>query len=164
MDESINPILRYVREAREYGKIGNYSACLQSYSNAKDLIQQELSKCRSVNEHRIWNSLTSEIVNEELAVRRLRGAINDTIETLRNNDEKPHLIKCEEVASSKPDFTIVPKIIDFNPDPAPRRNNRRILNTKKSLMPKDETAYQQRQQSQSQFSTITGPDRSVSKK
>lgn len=56
MDESINPILRYVREAREYGKIGNYTACLQSYSNAKELIQQELNKCRNVNEHRIWNS------------------------------------------------------------------------------------------------------------
>lgn len=125
MDESINPILRYVREAREYGKIGNYTACFQSYSNAKELIQQELKKCRNISEHRIWNSLTSEIVSEELAVRRLRDAIDDTLEALQTNGNKLRSVKSEEVSPSKPDLTIVPKIIDFNPDPAPRRNYRR---------------------------------------
>ena len=160
MDESVNPILRYVREAREYGKIGNYSACFQSYSNAKELIIQELNKCRNVNEHRIWNTLTSEIVNEEL-----RGAINDTIDALRsNNEEKLRSVKSEDIASTKPDITVVPKIIDFNPDPAPRKNTRRLLNAKRSSFPRDEEeVYQQRQQSRSQFSIIAGPEKSVPK-
>ena len=165
MDESINPILRYVREAREYGKIGNYAACFQSYSNAKELIQQELNKCRNVNEHKIWNSLTSEIVNEEVSVRRLRDAINDTLDALRNNESKLQSVKCEEIAASKPDFNIVQKIIDFNPDPAPapRRNYKRLPNLKLSSSKDDKGSHHQRQQTQSQISLAQGPQRSAPK-
>lgn len=164
MDGSINPILRYVREAREYGKIGNFSACVQSYSNAKELIQQELNKCRNISEHKIWNSLTSEIVSEELAVRRLRDAIDDTLKALHNNGTKLQSVKCEEIAASKPDFSIVPKIIDFNPDPAPRRNYRRLPNLKLASFPKDDkNPCPQRQQPQSQCSLAPGPQRSAPK-
>lgn len=138
MEESINPILRYVREAREYGKIGNYTACFQSYSNAKELVQQEMNKCRVKSEHRIWNSLTTEIVGEELAVRRLRDAIEDTHELLRSSSQKlQNALRVEEIAASKPDFNIIPKIIDFNPDPAPRRNMKRLPNLKRSSIPND---------------------------
>lgn len=105
-------------------------------------------------------------MNEELSVRRLRDAINDTLEAIRNNEGKLQSVKCEEVAASKPDFNVVPKIIDFNPDPAPapRRNYKRLPNLKLAAFPKDDKgSRQQRQQTQSQIQLIPGPQRSAPK-
>ncbi|OHT10284.1 Katanin p60 ATPase-containing subunit A1 [Tritrichomonas foetus] len=139
MDESINPILRNVREAREYGKIGNYAACFQSYANAKELIKQELNRCRNSNEHRIWNAFTKEIVGEELAIRRLREAIDDTLEALNScNNPRLQSFKGDDIASSKPDFNIVPKIIDFSFDNAPRRNYRKLPSIKHASVSHDD--------------------------
>ena len=96
-----------------------------------------MNRCRSTSEHKIWNSFTNEIVGEELAIRRLREAIEDTLDALssNNSNQRLHSMKGNDISTSKPDFTVVPKIIDFNPDPAPRRNFRRLPNIKRSSVP-----------------------------
>lgn len=118
MDEKSHEIVTAVREAREYGLLGNWTACLQSYAQAKQQAEREISTCRSSPEMARWNSMIKDIVLEEANIRRIKATIEDIQKSLRTEANIPLVSKPKpEVIVSKPDFIATPRVLMLNPEP-----------------------------------------------
>lgn len=116
MAEKEHAIVSAVREAREYGKIGNWEASLQGYATAKKLTQQEINTCRNNGEMARWNSLVKDIVLEESNVRRIKTTIDDIQKMLKPEPRIPVSKAAKpEVLASKPEFIQTPKLLMLNP-------------------------------------------------
>jgi katanin p60 ATPase-containing subunit A1 len=117
--------VREVRAAREFAKIGNYDGCLQSYSEAKRLTEQEIKGCRVAAELARWNSLINDIVLEEATIRRLRSTIDDIQRVVRaefHSLSRP--LRREPSPPARADAISSPRLLCLNPDvrPRPRTN------------------------------------------
>ena len=132
MEKKTHEIVRAVREAREYGLLGNWSACLQSYARAKQEAEREIDTCRSTPEMARWNSMVKDIVLEEANIRRIKSTIEDIQKTLRNEAHIPLKPK-PEVIVSKPDLIAMPQVLLLHPEP--RKGMRRTNPEKRKSVP-----------------------------
>lgn len=105
MDDT-NPILKHVQEARRLGEMGEYDACLRSYSSARDFAQQEIKSCRSKVEMTKWNALIKDIGAEEVQIRRLRTMYNDIMKEISLEETRNQLEKDRgDRLTSRPEFS-----------------------------------------------------------
>ena len=106
MFDETNPIIKSVDDARELALIGNYDACLKSYSSARDLIGVEQKSCRSRQENEKWSNIIKDIVNEEAKVRRIKKFMNDIDYLLMTEDTKRQIAADKAKEPSRPEFVL----------------------------------------------------------
>ncbi|OHS94497.1 ATPase, AAA family protein [Tritrichomonas foetus] len=111
MFDETNPILKNIEDARELAALGNYEACLRSYSSARDLIAFEQKNCRSRAENDKWSTIIKDIVGEEVKIRRIRKYMDD-ISYLLTNEEAKKMAQIEKSKElhTKPDFVLQTKV------------------------------------------------------